>query len=61
MPDNPPKDFKLPDATINESLQIITTNENNVNSKYPIHEPTKEEILVHLFIQQSDFTPATLD
>ena len=44
---------------MNEILETITTNENNTNSKEPIHEATKEEDLLKLFKQISYFTQAT--
>ena len=60
-PDNPPKDLKLPEATIIEIMETITTNENNTNSKEPIHEPNDKEDLMNLFKQYPDFTPPTSD
>ena len=30
--DNPPKDLKSPEATKNEVMETITTNENNIDS-----------------------------
>ena len=41
-------------------METITTNENNTNSKEPIHEATKEYLL-KLFEQYSDFILATSD
>ena len=60
-PDNPSKDLKSPEATINEIMETIITNKNNTNSKKPIHEPTNKEDLMNLFEQYSNFTPPILD
>ena len=59
--DNPPKDSKSGDVTINEIMETITSNENDANGKESAQESTNEEDLLNLFKQYSDFTQPTSD
>ena len=59
--DNPSKDLKSPEATINECMETITTNKNNTNSTEPIHKLTDKEDLMNLTEEYSNFLPPTLD
>ena len=52
---------RAPEATINETMETITTNENNTDSDKPTHESTVEEDLMSLFKQYSSFTPPISD
>ena len=53
--------MKLPEPTVNEIMETITTDENNTNSKELIHEPPNEEEQMNLLEQYSNFTPTTPD
>ena len=61
-PDNPPKDFKSPEAIINGIKETITTNEINTDSKESICELTNENIWwIYLSIMLTSQHPHQID
>ena len=53
--------LKLPDATVNEVMESLTTTNNYQISQDPIRDSTDEDDLMKLFDQSSGFTLPTSD
>ena len=53
--------MKSPEATVNEIMETITSNENDTSSKESTWESTNEDYLLNPFKQYVDFAKATLD
>ena len=53
--------MKSPEATASESMDTITLNENDTNSKESTQETANKEDLLNQLKQYSDFTQPTLD
>ena len=59
--DSTTDDSKSTEATVNEIVEIIISNENNINSKGLKQDKTDALTLLQIFEPYSGFTHATLD